>query len=137
MARSPRRAAAADEKPEPKTTTDRTLSFDYIKSNLFRVIHADGAIGSITPTGNLHVAFYSERAAIPKRTVHQHFDDGSISDPLADMTESRESIVREIDVDVVFSSEVLDSLINFLQANREALAARSNPKPKKVRRDTH
>jgi hypothetical protein len=45
---------------------DEVVVFEYIKSQLFRVIHSDGAIGGITPTGNVHVAFYSDRAAIPK-----------------------------------------------------------------------
>ena len=38
----------------------RTVTFDYIKSNLFRVIHADGVWGGIAPTGKIHLSFFND-----------------------------------------------------------------------------
>ena len=58
----------ADERPDvsspPKKQT-KILKADYIKSNLFRVVVADGAFGGLTPRGNIHIDFWSERRAIP------------------------------------------------------------------------
>jgi len=79
------------------------VAFDYIKSQHFRVIHADGAIGSPTPQGNLHIAFFSERPAIPRRIVHELDSRGQIGGALPDEMVSRDSIVREIDCDVHMS----------------------------------
>ena len=42
------------------------LRFFYIKAYNFRVVHVDGVIGGITPKGLLHLAVFSERAAIPQ-----------------------------------------------------------------------
>ena len=54
---------------------------DYIKGQFFRVVHADGIIGGSTPQGQLHIAFYSERPPIPKRTVHQVSAGGALGSP--------------------------------------------------------
>ena len=48
----------------------KELEFDFIKSNFFRVIKADGAFGGISPNGSIHMALYSERSAIPTKTFH-------------------------------------------------------------------
>lgn len=47
-------------------TTAPQIRFNYIKSAQFRVIHADGAIGGVTPNGFIHMALFNERAAIPR-----------------------------------------------------------------------
>lgn len=88
------------------------IAFDYIKSNFFRVIRADGAIGGPTANGHLHIAFYSERAAIPRRVIHELKDDNSLG-PLREV-QSRESVVREMDVDLFLTFEVAQSLHKWL-----------------------
>src|SRR3990172_8149969 len=54
-----------------KDDTQKSLAIDYIKSNLFRVIHADGVIGGITPRGLIHMSIWSERPTIPQHIVHE------------------------------------------------------------------
>ena len=61
---------------EPSPTT---LKFEYEKSEQFRTVFADGAIGGVTPRGYVHVAFYSERSPIPKVVVHKPL--GSLTRP--------------------------------------------------------
>jgi hypothetical protein len=91
----------ADKSPENGNSEDEMeFVIGFVKSNYFRVIHADGAWGSITPFGNIHMAFYSERAAIPdigKLTVSTK--TGEVSKP--EEYEADSEIVREMEVDVV------------------------------------
>jgi hypothetical protein len=79
------------------------VAFDYIKGQFFRVIHADGAIGAITPGGLINMAIFSERSAIPRRLVFSLDKTGQPSIPLPNETVTRDSIVREVEVDVHMS----------------------------------
>lgn len=98
----------------PELAVGDKIAFDYIKSQFFRVIHADGAIGSITPSGMIHFALYSERPAIPRRQVQQLVEAGRLGDPIPSETESRESVVREMDVDVILTVDVAMLLRDWL-----------------------
>lgn len=103
------------------------LAFDYIKSQYFRVIRADGAIGSVTPNGHIHFALYSERAAIPRRLVQELSSSGELGALIPEATESRESIVREMDVDVFVTLEVAVALHQWLGNHIEELSGRASP----------
>jgi hypothetical protein len=79
-----------------------TLNFDYIKSNQFRVLHADGAFLSLNPTG-LTVTFFSERQPIPRRTVHKLNSDGTVGDEIPDQRVVRDAVVRDAEIAVVMN----------------------------------
>ncbi|MCA3423683.1 MAG: hypothetical protein INF81_12090 [Roseomonas sp.] len=93
---------------------DEKISFDYLKSQFFRVVHADGAIGGITPSGYIHFSFYSERQAIPQRQTFTLNEDGSLGQSIAEKTIIRNAVVRELDVDVVMNVDVARSLAIWL-----------------------
>jgi hypothetical protein len=93
---------------------DEKISFDYLKSQFFRVVHADGAIGGITPSGCIHFSFYSERPAIPQRQTFALNRDGSLGQSIAEKTVVRNAVVRELDVDVVMNIDVARSLAVWL-----------------------
>ena len=101
---------------EPTTTqpeeVDR-ISFHYIKGKNFRVIHADGALGGITPRGYVHFALYSERAAIPRRGVRNISEDGKTLGPET-IVEVREGVVRELEVDVIMDEKTTIELRDWL-----------------------
>lgn len=108
------------------------VKFDYIKSQYFRVIHADGAIGGVTPAGFIHFALYNERAAIPTQTSHLLNPDGSLGERVFEDTVSREAIVREMDVDVVLSVTVAEHLQKWLgEQIEEAKTLQAKAKKKK------
>ncbi len=107
-ARKPKRGSAR------KPTEKPVVVFEYIKSPSFRVIHADGAIGGITPQGNIHFALYSERSAIPQAIVHHRNEDGTLGDEVADRRMARPGIIREMDVDVVVSPDAAEALLAWL-----------------------
>lgn len=101
------------------SVSDPTVNFDYIKSTQFRVIHVDGAIGGITPSGNVHISLYSERPAIPKQVVHNVKANGTLGDEIGEKRVSRGGIVREMDVDVVMSIAAAETLCSWLQQKIE------------------
>jgi hypothetical protein len=96
--------------------TDSTVAFDYIKSQFFRVIHTDGAIGSVTPNGHIHMALFSERQAIPRRLVNTLNSDGTLGELVPEQSETRGSIVREMDVDVLLTFEAAQRIFEWLRA---------------------
>ncbi len=89
------------------------VDLHFIKSNWFRVIHADGAWGGTTPAGNIGMTFYSERSPIPTRLVHEITPDGRLGGELSRTV--RKGIVREAEVQVVLSVGVAKALISWLQ----------------------
>ena len=107
------------------------ISFDYIKSSHFRVIRADGAIGSVTPNGHIHFALYSERPAIPRQMVYELDADGKLGKELPDQTVSRSDVVREMEVDVFLTVETAESVRQWLEDTiKEASARQPNPERK-------
>ena len=95
--------------------TPITVPFHYIKSNQFRVLHADGAIGSLTPSGLIYVGFYSERAAMPQMQVHEITESGQIGPEHPEERVSKKGIVREIEVGTIMSAETAAFLVSWLQ----------------------
>jgi hypothetical protein len=102
------------------------IAFDYIKGHNFSTYHVDGAVGGLTPKGDLHIAFYSERMAIPRRVTHLLNDDGSIGD--IEEIESRNSVVREMDVNVVMSVQTAVELHDWLGERIEEMKRRRGEK---------
>src|ERR1700692_4853721 len=78
------------------------VRFHYVKSNFFRVIHVDGAIGGATPAGLIHCALYSERPALPQVTEHEVPGPELPLGP-ATLLEGKAGFVREIDVDFIMT----------------------------------
>ena len=78
------------------------VRFHYIKSNFFRVVHVDGILGGWTAPGQLHVATYSERPAIPQMTEHE-VNEEERKFGTADVIEGKAGFVRELDVDLMLS----------------------------------
>lgn len=98
----------ASEEPEPLT---KEIAFKYVKSNLFRVIHADGAWGGIAPRGYIHMALYSERQAIPTHSAIPFSEDGPIG---KEKFERDSSFVREVEADVVLDLATAINLRDWL-----------------------
>lgn len=92
--------AMPDDVPSGPRDADQpeSVTFHYIKSPLFRVLHVDGVIGGVTPRGRIHCAVFSERPAIPQSTEQAISPEGQLGDLLR--AEGRQGIVREIDADL-------------------------------------
>lgn len=99
-----------------KRPSDNEVAFDYIKSNDFRTLWADGFMASATPNGMLHFGVYSERPAFPRRTVFKiDTENDCLGDEVLEKRISRGSIVRELSCDVVLSREAAENLVELLK----------------------
>jgi hypothetical protein len=99
----------------------KTVQFYYQKSNLFRVVHADGAWGGVTPEGNLFFSFFNSRPPIPEMLVHPINDDGSLGEDIPELKVSKEGIIREVECGIVMTPQNVKGLIDFLTGRLEQL----------------
>ena len=96
-----------------------SFEFHYLKSNSFRVVHCDGVWGGTTPRGYITMSFYSERAPIPRRIIHEFKPEGILGQETG--RDSREGIIREVEVEVMMDLAVAKSLIPWLEEKIQAL----------------
>jgi len=101
--------------------TPTTVPFHYIKSNFFRVVHTDGAIGSVSPAGLIFVSLYSERVAIPQTMVHEITESGQMGPEHPEERVSRNGIVREIEFGALMSVDTATHLVTWLQEKIDLL----------------
>jgi len=93
-----------------------TVTIDFLKSEQFRVVHADGAFGGINPRLNgLFLTFYSERLPIPNTLVFEVENDGRVGSEVKAQRVSKPGIVREAEVGISMDLEVARSLLLWLQ----------------------
>jgi hypothetical protein len=97
---------------------DDTVAFDYIKSQDYRTVWADGVIGGVTPAGLVHFAAYSERPPIPQRQIFSvaetKADGRTLGPELYERRVARDAFVREMAIDIMMSPAVAESVANWL-----------------------
>jgi hypothetical protein len=99
----------------------KQVKFDYLKSNSFRVVHADGAWGGITPTLNIFMAFFSERPPIPKQTVFEVKPDGRVGSEIQEKRDARDAIIREVEIGVQMNLAAAKALLAWLDEKIQLL----------------
>src|SRR5262245_46249155 len=109
------------ENQETQEPDEKSVRFHYVKNPHFTTIHVDGAIGGITPSGDLHVAFYAERLPIPTLTEFEIGPDGKLGEEILDARVSREGILRELLVDAFMDLRTATQLRDWFQRNVEML----------------
>jgi hypothetical protein len=92
---------------------ENKIKFHYLKSHYFRVVHVDGALGGITPSGDIFFSLYNQRMPIPTLTV-QPFADSALGPELMSERVIREGIVREVEVGVILTPLVASQLRDWL-----------------------
>ncbi len=91
------------------------ISFDYIKGNDFRVIHVDGVWGGNSPNlANIHMAVFSERWPIPKRTVSKITAEGVVGEEIFEERITRDAVVREIEASLFMDINVATRMRDWL-----------------------
>jgi len=111
-----------------KTVEERQeaqVVFEYSKDPMFRSTHADGFIGGLTPNGQVHIAFFSERPVLPKRHVFRLNPDGSLGAEVPNEKAGNESITRDMQVDVLMTVQAAEGLKNWLDQYIRNLKARA------------
>ena len=102
-----------------------TLTFDYIKSNHFRVIKVDGVVGGIAPNGEtIHMGVFNERTPYPQQVVHEVDQEGALGKEIS--RKSRDTtFIRELEAGLVFSPEMARVIIRWLERNLKRLSTDS------------
>ena len=115
------------------TETPKELRFDYIKSNYFRVVHADGVYGGVSPTGSVWATFWSQRGAIPTQSVYNVTPDGKLGQEDIERRVGRDAIIREAEVvvmlDVTFARTLRGWLDDKIKAIETIEAKRASAAP--------
>jgi hypothetical protein len=90
------------------------IYFDYIKSNYFRTVYIDGVFGGLSPKADvINMSVFSERWPLPKQVVHK-LKNGKCQEEIIEERVTRNAIVREVDVTLVFNIEQAKSLREWL-----------------------
>ena len=100
-----------------------TVRFHFLKSNFYRVVHADGAYGGVTPRQGIFVTFYSERLPIPKVMVNHVDAAGRLREEIRSERQVKDGVIRESEVGVAMDLEVAKSLLIWLKDKIEILEA--------------
>ena len=109
--------------PDVPSTRTISLPIHFIKSSSFRVIHASAAWFGGDAQQNLHLTFYNERTPIPKTLVVKLDEQGMIVGEDTAKRESKLGVVREVEVDVIFSIPSAVDFYKMLGENLKALKA--------------
>lgn len=81
------------------------IYFDYIKSNYFRTVYVNGIFGGLSPKADIiNMSVYTERWPLPKQVVHK-FEESICKEEIREERVTRNAIVREVDVNLVFTIE--------------------------------
>lgn len=83
----------------------------YIKSNLYRVIFAEGAYGGVSPRGMISFALYNERQAIPRNSEVTVTDRSVLSEAI---TDTRGGLVREVEAQIMMGLDEAAELSRWL-----------------------
>jgi hypothetical protein len=94
---------------------DDKVRFHYLKSNLFRIIHTDGAYGGLTPRLDIFVSFFSERPPIPQVMVNRMDETGKLGTEIVEDRQTRDGIIREAEVGMTMTVDVAKALAGWLQ----------------------
>ncbi|MEY2856260.1 MAG: hypothetical protein RLZZ74_569 [Cyanobacteriota bacterium] len=96
--------------------SERKITFDYIKSNYFRVLHVDELSIERNPQGDIQIILWNERNSIPKRVVYTLSPDGSASgEEITEECENRGSIIREVEASFSIDVDTAKSFAQLLQ----------------------
>jgi hypothetical protein len=99
--------------PSPSAPANQSVTFYFEKTGSFQTLHADGAVASVTPSGHVFVAFYVERAPIPKTAVYPVDEGGIIREKPTSIT-GKQGVFRELQSGVIFTRQALRQLSQYI-----------------------
>jgi hypothetical protein len=116
----------------PDNPLPSSVEFNYVKSSYFRIIHVNGAFGGFSPDGNLFMAVFSERPALPDVTVQAVGSSGQLGTELLEQRKITEKgIVRELEAGLAMDVRTARAIIQWLKERidlAEKLAAETQQK---------
>ena len=101
-----------------------SIKFHYLKAANFRTAHIDGAIGSITTKGFLHMALFSERPPIPQQTGFKLEENNILGEEIEKDRITKEGVIRQLEIDLIINEETAADLRNWLDQRLEEFVER-------------
>ena len=93
----------------------------FVRSNFYRVVHADGAFGGAAPSRNIRMTVYSEAQRIPNLITYDFFAPGALTETSRTPAANPTDIVREMEVDIVMTLPVARSIRDWLDGKVKEL----------------
>ena len=91
------------------------VTVNYLKSNQFRVFHADGIWGCLTPNLDIQIAFWNERFSIPEQVMYRNNPEGNIEEIKEKTIAGESTIIRELEICTIIDVETAEMLVEWLQ----------------------
>ena len=95
----------------------QTIQIHNLKSNFFRVVHADGTWCSVNPQKEIHVAFYSERFPIPDSIFLEVDEKGIVKGENFSKRQAKKDWVREMEVEVVLTVPAAKAVVGIFNGS--------------------
>ncbi len=110
---------------DSKSKSDKPYIVHFLKSNSFKVIHADGAHGGISPKGLLNMSVFSERLPIPKKEIFKE-EDGVLKhfDRVG-----KEDLVREVEATILMDYPTMVMIRDWMTGQIKEFEKRYKIKP--------
>jgi hypothetical protein len=106
-----------------------SVKFFYEKGKFFRVAHVDGALGGLTPTGDIFVSIYNQRSALPKIVEQNITPEGKLG-AVVDTT-GKQGIFREMEIGLVMTPDVANQIADFLKQHARAAQESAPPRDRR------
>lgn len=90
------------------------MEAQFVRSNFYRVVHADGAWGGLTPHGQIRMAIYSEAQQFPQSVTYDISSGRAEEVGRTPTGLGPNKLIRELEVDVVLDLRVARSLHDWL-----------------------
>jgi hypothetical protein len=101
----------SDDQTTKSTDSSGEFTVDFVKSQFFRVIYADGFTAGMTLGDNVHIVFWNSRDTIPKRVVYRFDEQGEITDVVPEI---RADQIREVEIGITMGRETAKVLRDWL-----------------------
>jgi hypothetical protein len=115
-----------------ESSADKTVAFDYIKSNFFRSARADGVWGGVNGHLDVVMAFYSERPSIPQHVVHT-LDGNVLGDEIPSERIGRKAVIREVEICVSMNLTVAKVFRDWLDGKIRSIEGIEGAEPKQTK----
>ncbi len=109
--------------PPPIDPAQGRVTFNFEKSQDYRVVAASGAWGGITPQGDFFLDFFADHWATPNQVVHEIEPNGSLGKEVRRDPPHALSATRTRQVGVVLTLEQAHILSEFVRGKIEAFKA--------------
>jgi len=92
----------------------RQLQVDFRRSASFRIVHADGVWGGVTPQAKVYMTFFSETPPLPEAMAYSLSADGTVLGEVRAERRGSTNPTREVEVGVVMDLNVAKSFLKWL-----------------------